>query len=129
MLGVFGSPGTKFYLCWSHCRLAIQELERQKFGGPRLDCVLRPDYPWQLINPLALRLFYDVLLYACEYDAVCSFYHPIGLRMVDRSEAQLHSQLLAESPEVCTIELFPIVNCYLLWHAEAAYDILLEKFL
>ena len=37
--------------------------------------------------------------------------------------------MLTELSECCAIKLFAIVNCDFFWYAEAAYNILLEKFM
>ena len=81
-VGCFGPirPMAKFF--WSNGLFAIEELEGCEFCGPRLRCVVRPDYFWQLIDPLTLRLFCDALFYSGEDDSICSFYYPIRLWMV-----------------------------------------------
>ena len=64
-------PVAKFF--WSHGLFAIEELEGCEFCGPRLRCVVRPDYFRQLIYPLALRLLCDVLFDPYEDDPICPF--------------------------------------------------------
>jgi hypothetical protein len=42
-----------------------------------------------LFGPLAFWQIGDVLFYTGEDYSICPFHHPIGLRVVDRSETQL----------------------------------------
>ena len=61
LVGCFGSVGSMAKFFWSHGLFAIEELEGCEFCGPRLHCVMRPDYFWQLIDPFTVRLLCYVL--------------------------------------------------------------------
>jgi hypothetical protein len=81
------------------------------------------------VVPLALGKISDVPLDASEDDPVGPLHRPIGLRVVDRSEAQLGSQVRAEFLEFCAIELLAVVHCDLVGYAEAAYYVLPKELL
>jgi hypothetical protein len=90
---------------------------------------VRPDHPRQLFGPFALWQVSDVPFDASENYLIVLFYRPVGLRVVDRSEALLGAQISTEVLEVGAVELFAIVHSDFVWHAEAAHHVLQEEFL
>jgi hypothetical protein len=82
-----------------------------------------------LFGLLALGQIGDVSFYTGEDYSICPFYHPIGLRVVDRSETQLGAQVRTEFLEVGAVKLLVVVHGDFVWHTEAAHDVLPKELL